>query len=233
MWNTVTIEGNAQCNFNEESKDILIERRKIFGNNLAFCFQKWHDFSITPLQWQEEGEDCPVSVPRTLLWVRAEGIKQKDCSLWKGKTENYVNQSIRKLHSHQEKELLLQQEAAFFCSCPAQSLLKATQTLPTFHLLCRVGNLLFISVSCSSLCSILWQSTDHLSLLFGACIRGWCCGYRILRDLTSGLGHPLCRIPPAESFFHRQNNLHQKSSWFFSLPVFLLGSCSQPRHSGG
>lgn len=108
------------------------------------------------------------------------------------KKENDMNQSMRKLHSHQEKEQnLLQQEAASFCSCPAQSLLKAAQTLSGSPLLCLVGDLLFIIVSYSLLCSILGQSSAHLSLLFGICVQEQCCGYRIVRITRIHQGSPL------------------------------------------
>lgn len=113
------------------------------------------------------------------------------------KKENDANQSIKKLHSHQEKgQNLLLQEATFFCRCPAQSLLKATQIVPRFHC-CLVGYLVFVTVSCSSLCSILWQSSDHLALLFGTCIRGWCCEglwgtSRIIRAGPPPLWNPTC-----------------------------------------
>lgn len=148
------------------------------------------------------------------------------------KKENYMNQSLRKVLSHQEKEQnLLQQEAAFLlqlsCTEPAGS----NPNPPRFHLLCLVGDLPLIIVLCSPLCSILWQSPDHLALLFGICSREWwtqdCEGPRG----PSGLG-----LPTAEPHLLKVSVTDRTTSpeiqLVLQLPIFLLGSCSHPHHSG-
>lgn len=125
-----------------------------------------------------------------------------------------MNQSTRKLHSYQEKEQkLLPQEACSLCSCPAQSLLKTIPIVP--RSCCTrsawLKNLIHHYVSCS-LCSILWRSSDHLSLLFSIFVREWSRNERLWEAARAG--QHKCRKQPLKVLLPKRASSTRKQADF-------------------
>lgn len=156
------------------------------------------------------------------------------------KKENYMNQSLRKVLSHQEKEQnLLQQEAAFLCSCPAQSLLKASK--PSQDSTCSA----WLEISPSSLfCAHHCAPSSGKALttfhcyLASAAEDDWTVisNGRWIQDCEGPPGPSGLGVPTAEPHLLKVSFTDRTTSpeiqLILQLPIFLLGSCSQPHHSG-